>query len=152
MNGSGGPDNTAMLRQRARDFDCAIVVANTNSSVIIDRHGETTLVRYETETVSVGQIYYNYDIDWTGADRGQFLGRRPDLYGPLTEPPPPGAAFDANGRPTPAEEKARAEAREQLRKLPRADPVATGPSNPAPAATRFRRPRVRAVAGGGRAA
>src|SRR5262249_4557137 len=78
MNGSGGPENTNLLRQRARDNHCSIVVANTWSCAIIDHRGEISLEKYETECVGVGRLFL-YDIP-KGSNRTKFLDRRPDLY------------------------------------------------------------------------
>jgi predicted amidohydrolase len=113
MDGGGGPSNTAVLRQRARDNYCSIVVANTWSCAIIDPRGETMLEKYETECVSVGRLYL-YDLP-RGEKRHRFLERRPDLYGPLTQPVRGDGHFDEKGRPTEREEKKRADWRKELR-------------------------------------
>lgn len=111
MDGAGGPQNTAVLRQRARDNHCAIVVANTWSSAIINSRGDVMLENYETETVVVGRIFFETP---SGRGRTHFHGRRPDLYGPLTDHALAGVLFDEKGRPTPEEEAVRRDQRERL--------------------------------------
>lgn len=49
MDGSGGPENTATMRVRARDTGCWIVIANTWSAVMINPRGEVVLEVSETE-------------------------------------------------------------------------------------------------------
>jgi predicted amidohydrolase len=100
MNGGGGPENTAVLRQRARDNGCAVVVANSWSSVLIGPLGEVYLERYESECVSVGRLYVAHAPK--GEERQQFIGRRPDLYGPLQRNLEPQPMFDEQGEPTAA--------------------------------------------------
>ena len=56
MDGSGGPTNTEMLRQRARDNVCWIVSANTWSCAVIDPTGDVYLEKYESECVSVQRM------------------------------------------------------------------------------------------------
>jgi hypothetical protein len=56
---------------------------------------------------------YTYDLP-RGEKRSRFLERRPDLYGPLTQAPPPGSLFDESGRPTRREEERRATWRKNL--------------------------------------
>jgi predicted amidohydrolase len=117
MDGSGGPSDAAILRQRARDNSCSIVVANTWSCAIIDPRGETMLEKYETECVSVGRLYLPgvlYQLP-RGEKRQKFLERRPDLYGPLTQPVRGNGHFDEKGRPTAREEENRAGWRKELR-------------------------------------
>jgi predicted amidohydrolase len=121
MDGGGGHENTAVLRQRARDNYCSIVVANTWSAAIIDPRGEATLEKYESECVSVGRLY-TYDLP-RGEKRGRFLERRPDLYGPLTQPGPTTSLFDSSGRPTSREEERRATWRKNLRDAKTGEPL-----------------------------
>jgi len=115
MDGSGGPDNTQTLRVRARDNACWIIVANTWSCAIISAKGEVVLENYQTECVSV-QTVHLYDTP-KGEQRTRFMGRRPDLYGPLTQSFEPTTRFDADGRATPYEESKRAAWRDELRIL-----------------------------------
>lgn len=91
MDGAGRPQNTAVLRQRARDNQCVIVVANTWSSAIITSCGDVMLENYETESVVGGRIFFDTP---SGRGRDNFHGRRPDLYGPLTDHSFAGTLFD----------------------------------------------------------
>lgn len=119
MDGSGGPENTQTLRQRARDNGCWVVVANTWSSAIVSPKGEVALENYQTECVSVQRIDL-YDIP-KGEQRARFMGRRPDLYGPLMQTFETQTKFGLNGLPTVYEEERRAAWREEFRRL-RGDP------------------------------
>ena len=101
MDGSGGPDNTAKMRWRARENGCWIVIANTWSAVIIGPGGEIYLEKYETECISV-QI-----VGPVKSNRASFRGRRTDLYEPLTACTEDGRLYDEDGRRTP-------QAREQM--------------------------------------
>jgi beta-ureidopropionase len=113
MDGSGGPENTRMLSQRARDNHCWIVVANTWSCAVIAPTGEVRLEKYETECVSVQRVYI-YETP-RGDQRRRFMGRRPDLYAPLLTTTEEQNLFDMDGRPTPFEESRRAGWRDELR-------------------------------------
>ncbi|MBI3943952.1 MAG: carbon-nitrogen hydrolase family protein [Chloroflexi bacterium] len=115
MDGSGGPENTQIMRQRARDNNCGIVIANTWSCAIVGSRGEIYLEKYETECVSVGRLYV-YDTP-KGKERGMFMGRRPDLYQPLTRSAEEFPLFDANGKPTDLEEESRASWRKKLKEI-----------------------------------
>jgi predicted amidohydrolase len=115
MDGSGGPDNTQAMRQRARDNHCWIVVANTWSCAVLSPTGEVYLEKYETECVSVQRLDL-YDTP-RGEQRTRFIGRRPDLYEPLTRSFEEKTLFDEHGRPTELEEKKRRDWLEELREL-----------------------------------
>ncbi len=94
MDGSGGPENTAKMRWRARENGCWIVIANTWSAVIINPGGEIYLEKYETECISV-QI-----VGPVKSNRPSFRGRRTDLYGPLAASTEDGNLYDGEGRRT----------------------------------------------------
>ena len=95
MDGSGGPDNTSKLRQRAIDNCCWIVVANTWSAVIIDPTGQIVLEKYEAECVSVQRV--DFLGAPTGHGRTRFMERRRDLYGPLLASNEPEQYYDDQG-------------------------------------------------------
>lgn len=113
MNGSGGPSNTAIMRQRARDNRCFLVIANSTSSVIIDPSGEPILEKYEAECVGIGHLHA-YSIP-KGEERDHFMQRRPDLYAPLTGTIEPEMHFDRQGNVEPYEQKSRDESQARLR-------------------------------------
>lgn len=114
LNSGGADENTRVLRQRARDFHCAIVVADAGSSVIIGPYGELVLETYETERVSVGVLPLHHMP--RGKQREQFAGRRPDLYKPLLENREPDRWFDDEGNPTPRALREREAYLDRLRK------------------------------------
>ena len=105
MDGSGGPDNTEKMRWRAKENGCWIVIANTWSAVLISPSGELNLEKYETECVSVQVLTFPQE------NRSSFTARRPDLYGPLTEPCEDGNLYDASGHLTEAALERREESR-----------------------------------------
>ena len=96
MDGSGGPDNTAKMRWRAKENGCWIAIANTWSAVLISPSGELSLEKYETECVSV-QV-----LPLPQTNTASFAGRRADLYGPLTKTADEGNLYDAQGKLTQA--------------------------------------------------
>ena len=115
MNGGLGPEHVQTFQQRARDNCCSIVLANTVSSVIIGPVGEVCLAKFETECVSLARLYVYHTP--RGEQREQFMGRRPDLYGPLLKNFEEQTWFDEQGRPTPMAEQKRAAWLEELRRL-----------------------------------
>lgn len=112
MNGGLDPDTLGTLRQRARDNYCSIVIANTFSSAIIGPYGEIYLEKYETECVGLGRLFVYHTPK--GDAREHFMGRRPDLYGPLQKNYEAQTWFDAQGRPTTWAEEKRAAFRQEL--------------------------------------
>jgi len=118
-NGGAHPPVMQMLRQRARDTASWIVLANTCSCAIISARGEICLEKYESECVSVQRLdlFDSPRRDDPGLYAPPFMGRRPDLYGPLTRSTEPQVLFDEQGRPTPLEEKRRAHWLRKLREF-----------------------------------
>jgi predicted amidohydrolase len=114
MNGGLDPDSLPVLRQRARDNACSIVLANTFSSAVIGPYGEIYLAKYETECVSLGRLFVYHTPK--GEARDHFMGRRPDLYGPLLHNYEEQTWFDAQGRPSAFADEKRAAFREELKK------------------------------------
>jgi hypothetical protein len=110
MDGSGGPENTRTMAQRAKDNACWIVIANTWSCAIIDPTGAVSLEKYESECISVQRVH-PYKV----ADRSRFASRRPDLYAPLMQSSEDRASYDAKGRPTAAAEEFGEEFRKEKR-------------------------------------
>ena len=98
MDGSGGPTNTEMLRQRARDNVCWIVSANTWSCAVIDPTGDVYLEKYESECVSVQRM--GPDDQAKEGLRAKFRHRRPDLYDPIAESLEDGHFYDETGNLT----------------------------------------------------
>ena len=95
MDGSGGPNNTETLRQRARDNACWIVVANTWSCAIISPAGDVYLEKYESECVSVQRVGPD---DHAKEDlRNRFQHRRPDLYDPIARSYEDGSFYNESG-------------------------------------------------------
>jgi predicted amidohydrolase len=101
-NGGASPAVTRMLAQRARDNVCWIVLANTCSAVVISARGECYMEKYESECVSVQRmdLFDSPRRDEPGLYAPPFMGRRPDLYGPVARSTEPRVLFDAAGRPT----------------------------------------------------
>jgi predicted amidohydrolase len=118
-NGGAHPPVMQMLRQRARDTACWIVLANTCSCAIISARGELYLEKYESECVSVQRmdLFDSPRKDDPGLYAPAFMGRRPDLYGPLTRSTEPKVLFDEQGRPTALEEEQRARWLRKLREF-----------------------------------
>ncbi len=118
-NGGAHPPVMQMLRQRARDNFCWIVLANTCSCAIISARGELYLEKYESECVSVQRmdLFDSPRKDDPGLYAPGFMGRRPDLYGPLTRSTEPKILFDEQGRPTPLEEQQRLKWLRKLREF-----------------------------------
>ena len=117
MNGSGGRENTEVLRQRAKDNARWIVVANTWSCAIIDPTGDVYLEKYESECVSVQRVGLG---DPTKADlRAGFRRHRRDLYGPLTNSNEDGAQYDERGYPTEAAREVEERHRRFVREHPK---------------------------------
>ncbi|MDP7162098.1 MAG: carbon-nitrogen hydrolase family protein [Phycisphaerae bacterium] len=114
MDGGGGPGNAELMRRRACENHCWIVVANTWSAAMVSPRGELYLERYESECVSVQRLDYS-EIP-KGEQRKCFKYRRTDLYGPLAGSAEPHSHYDANGYPTELEEKSRSEHRQELRR------------------------------------
>ncbi len=112
MDGSGGPENTKTMSQRARDCFSFVLVANTWSSVMVEPDGSIGLERYETGCVSMQRVHYNHILK--GNDRWHYVRRRPDLYGPLTGPSDKLNHYDADGYPSVELESIRACAHEGL--------------------------------------
>jgi predicted amidohydrolase len=56
MDGGGGPVNTRVMQQRAKEGGCWVLIANTWSRVAIDPTGAVRLAEYETEGVSVQEV------------------------------------------------------------------------------------------------
>ena len=111
MDGSGGPENTDKMRWRARDNNCWIVIANTWSAVILSPSGESHLEKYETECVSVQ--YLRLPKGGKNQRQNRFVGRRPDLYGPLVECAQEGQYYDENGKLTAAGQQRREATRQR---------------------------------------
>lgn len=111
MYGGLDPDTLPTLRQRARDNYCSLVIANTFSAAIIGPYGEVYLEKYETECVSLGRLFVYHTPK--GDAREHFMGRRPDLYGPLLKNFEATTWFDEQGRPTAWAEERRAAFREE---------------------------------------
>lgn len=120
-NGGAHPPVQQMLRQRARDSACWIILANTCSSAIVSARGELYLERYETECVSVQRIdlFDSPRTDGLGLYAPAFMGRRPDLYGPMTRSTEPTVLFDEKGGVTPLEESQRVAWLKKLREYMR---------------------------------
>lgn len=120
-NGGAHPPVAQMLRQRARDNFCWIVLANTCSCAIISARGECYLEKYESECVSVQRLdlFDSPRKDDPGLYAPGFMGRRPDLYGPLTRSTEPKVLFDERGRPTDLEEGQRSRWLQKLREFMR---------------------------------
>lgn len=118
-NGGVHPPVAQMLRQRARDSFCWIVLANTCGCTIVSARGELYLEKYESECVSVQRLdlYDSPRKDEPGLYAPSFMGRRPDLYGPVTQSTEPAVLFDAQGRPTPLEEAQRSRWLRKLREF-----------------------------------
>ncbi len=106
-----------MLRQRAQDHACWIIQANTTSSVIASARGELYLERYETECVSVQRLdlFDSPRREGPGLYAPSFMGRRPDLYGPITRSTEPLTQFDERGQTTELEQQLRRQWLDQLR-------------------------------------
>ena len=117
MDGSGGPQNTETLRQRARDNACWIVVANTWSCAIIDPTGDVYLEKYESECVSVQRL--GPDDQAKERLRTRFKHRRPDLYDPIAENLEDGYHYDESGNITEEGTASGAGLREFVRKRTR---------------------------------
>ena len=114
MDGSGGPQNTRTMVQRARDNYCWIIVANTWSSVIVSPGGEIYLEDYETAAVHVQRITLRGAAE--GDERWHLLHRRPDLYAPLTRVLEKRARYTADGYPSDVLQEQCARIREEGRR------------------------------------
>jgi predicted amidohydrolase len=110
MDGSGGPENTKTMSQRARDCFSYVLVANTWSSVMVEPDGSIAIERYETGCVSMQRLHYSRIPK--GNDRWHYVRRRPDLYGPLVGPADELNHYDENGYPSAELESIRTRARE----------------------------------------
>ena len=109
MDGSGGPENTRTMSQRARDCFSYVLVANTWSSVMVEPDGSIALERYETGCVSMQRLHYGRIPK--GNDRWHYVRRRPDLYGPLVGPADQLNHYDERGFPSAELESIRTRAR-----------------------------------------
>ncbi len=98
MDGSGGPENTKTMSQRARDCFSYVLVANTWSSVMVEPDGSIAIERYETGCVSMQRLHYSRIPK--GNDRFHYVRRRPDLYGPLVGPADQLNHYDERGYPS----------------------------------------------------
>jgi|SRR5581483_1672927 len=105
MDGIGGPEHTLMLRQRALDNYCWIIVANTWCCTIVDPRGKVWLEKYEEECVTLSTLGISEPLKNLKRDR--MISRRPDLYAPLTKSFEAQARYDEKGGITPFEEEKR---------------------------------------------
>jgi|GEM_PF-1742571 len=118
-DGGAHPPVMQMLRQRAKDCCCWIVLANTCSCTIISARGEAYLEKYESECVSVQRLdlFDSPRNDDPGLYAPAHMGRRPDLYGPMTRSTEPQVLFDEQGRTTALEEERRVNWLKKLREF-----------------------------------
>jgi predicted amidohydrolase len=119
MDGVGGSEHTQMLRQRALDNYCWIIVANTWCCTIVDPKGKVWLEKYDEECITTMTLALLDPLKDLKRDR--MISRRPDLYAALTQSHEAHKRYDERGMPTPFEEERR---RQFLLKVP-VDPVNT---------------------------
>lgn len=116
---NGGPRTMVDFIQRAADSASWVMVANTASCGIVGPRGAVYLEKREAECVSVQRVdlFDSPRKDGAGLYAPAFMGRRPDLYKPITHSTEPAVLFDANGKPTAMEEQRRVGWLKALREL-----------------------------------
>ena len=112
MDGGGGPVNTRVMQQRAREGGHWVLIANTWSRVAVDPAGEVRLAEYHTEGMSVCDLPQPAAAHAAGpgepVPHDRIVSATTELMADR---------WDAAGAPRPAERRVRRAARRDRRQL-----------------------------------